>query len=418
MRVPGRRALTWLGRRPTVVDGVIALLFGASAVVSMYATIELLRQDPAFDEPGKAAIVVSLLVVTLPLVFRRRYPLTTAVVVIGGFVIGRILVNPGVPLLPWDGIVTVWACWLALYSAVAHGARTRITTLALGALVLVVSGEVVREVFFSGGGIYSDLPLNEVFLLAYNSVFIVLPLLLGLAVRSLRDRGAKLAEQAAELRLEREENARRAVLDERVRIARELHDVVAHHVSVMGVQAGAARRVMARRPDQAEQALSSIEASSRQAVVELHRLLGFLRRDGQDDALAPQPDLGQLPELIAQASKGDLTVDLSVQGEPRPLPGTLELSVYRVIQEALTNAIKHSGGTAATVRVAYGPSVLEVEVLDDGAGVSRRTDGAGHGLIGMRERVRLHGGHLRTGPGPLGGFVVHASFPLNGSTAP
>jgi signal transduction histidine kinase len=113
-----------------------------------------------------------------------------------------------------------------------------------------------------------------------------------------------------------------------------------------------------------------------------------------------------------------LTVDLSVQGEPRPLPGTLELSVYRVIQEALTNAIKHSGGTAATVRVAYGPSVLEVEVLDDGAGVSRRTDGAGHGLIGMRERVRLHGGHLRTGPGPLGGFVVHASFPLNGSTAP
>ena len=213
----------------------------------------------------------------------------------------------------------------------------------------------------------------------YNLVFIVLPVLLGVAVRSLRDRSRELAEQTVELRREREENARRAVLEERVRIARELHDVVAHHVSVMGIQAGAARRVMARRPDQAEEALSSIEASSRQAVVELHRLLGFLRREGQDDALAPQPDLAQLPELIAQATQGELTVGLSVEGEPRPLPGTLELSVYRVIQEALTNALKHSGGTAATVRVSYGPSTLEVEVADDGrgGGPARRAAGTG-----------------------------------------
>jgi len=312
--------------------------------------------------------------------------------------------------------VTVWACWIALYSAVAYRARTRTTALSVATLVVVVFAEVVREVFFVGGGVYRDLPLNEVFLLAYNAVFIVLPVLLGLAVRSLRDRSRELAEQTAELQREREENARRAVLEERVRIARELHDVVAHHVSVMGVQAGAARRVMARRPDQAEEALSSIEASSRQAVVELHRLLGFLRREGQEDARAPQPDLAQLPELIAQASQGELAVDLSVEGEPRPLPGTLELSVYRVIQEALTNALKHSGGTAATVRVSYEAATLEVEVADDGRG-GIPADGGGHGLIGMRERVRLHGGHLRTGPAPAGGFMVHASFPLNGGGA-
>jgi signal transduction histidine kinase len=244
----------------------------------------------------------------------------------------------------------------------------------------------------------------------------VLPLLLGLAVRSLRDRRRELAAQARELELEREENARRAVLDERVRIARELHDVVAHHVSVMGVQAGAARRVMVRRPEQAAEALTSIEGSSRQAVVELHRLLGFLRRADQDDALAPQPDLAQLPALIAQAARGALQVDLSIEGEARPLPGTLELSAYRVIQEALTNALKHSGGTAATVRVAYAPSTLEIEVRDDGRAHSDRATGrfGGHGLIGMRERVRLHGGHLRAGPSPQGGFAVHATFPLNG----
>ena len=413
MRARARQVMTWVERNPAAVDWTIALVFSAAAVISLSATIELLQQDPAFEDPAKAGIIVSLLAVTLPLALRRRYPLCVAVVVIGAFVVGRIAFSPDVPFLPWEGTVTVWACWIALYSAVAYGANLRATTLVVAALVLVLFAEVVREIFFVGGGIYRDLPLNEAFLLVYNLVFIVLPVLLGVAVRSLRDRSRELAEQTVELRREREENARRAVLEERVRIARELHDVVAHHVSVMGIQAGAARRVMARRPDQAEEALSSIEASSRQAVVELHRLLGFLRREGQDDALAPQPDLAQLPELIAQATQGELTVGLSVEGEPRPLPGTLELSVYRVIQEALTNALKHSGGTAATVRVSYGPSMLEVEVADDGRG-GGPAGGSGHGLIGMRERVRLHGGHLRAGPDPAGGFVVHASFPLNG----
>jgi signal transduction histidine kinase len=162
--------------------------------------------------------------------------------------------------------------------------------------------------------------------------------------------------------------------------------------------------------------LTSIEGSSRQAVVELHRLLGFLRRADQPDQLAPQPDLSQLPELVAHAARGGLGVDLSVEGEARPLARTLEVSAYRVIQEALTNALKHSGGSAATVRVAYSEAALEIEVCDDGTGAAGETTDnlGGHGLMGMRERVQLHGGHLRAAVTPGGGFAVHASFPLNG----
>jgi signal transduction histidine kinase len=274
----------------------------------------------------------------------------------------------------------------------------------------------VRELFFSQP-IFKHLPLTQGVVLAYNvAVVIGLPLLLGLTVRALRERQRQLVAQATELQREREENARRAVLEERVRIARELHDVVAHHVSVMGVQAGAARRVMQRQPDKAQEVLSAIEASSRQAVVELHRLLGFLRRANEPDELAPQPGLAQISELVTQAGQGGLAVEVVIEGHPRQLPRTLELSAYRVIQEALTNARKHSGGTAATVRLGYRPATLEVEVMDHGDGrqAQLKTHTRGHGLVGMRERVALHGGHLRAGPRQEGGFAVHASFPVNG----
>ena len=225
---------------------------------------ELLRQDPTFHVPAKAALVLSLLAVTVPLTLRRHSPLPVAVTVIVAFVVGRVTVNPALPGLPaWEGIVTTWACWLALYGAVAYGSRTRAARLVVAALGAILFGEVVREVVFYQGGVNIGLPLNAGFGLAYNAVFIILPMLLGGAVRSLRDRGRELAAHAAALQREREENARRAVLDERVRIARELHDVVAHHVSVMGIQAGAARRVMTRQPERAQEALTSIEASSR-----------------------------------------------------------------------------------------------------------------------------------------------------------
>jgi signal transduction histidine kinase len=397
------------------MDCILAAALACASLVSLYTTLELFQQDPAFRSPHKTWIVLSFLLITLPLAVRRRFPLAVPSVVVAAFVISRIVLHPHFPGLAWEQYFTVWACWLALYTAVALGnGRRRPRVVAL--LAAALFGEVVRELFYKGGP-FKGLPLNQGFYLAYNAGFIALPVLLGTAVRSLRERQAELAAQTAELRREREENARRAVLEERVRIARELHDVVAHHVSVMGVQAGAARRVMDRRPEQAQEVLSSIEASSRQAVDELHRLLGFLRRADQPDELAPQPNLGQLPDLVAQSSHGQLKVELSVEGETQPVPLILQVSAYRVIQEALTNARKHSGGTHASVRLRYTPTALEVEVLDDG---SRRHEPRaagvnGHGLIGMRERVGLHGGHLRAGARPEGGFVVHATFPLTAS---
>jgi signal transduction histidine kinase len=175
---------------------------------------------------------------------------------------------------------------------------------------------------------------------------------------------------------------------------------------------------MAKQPEKAEQMLSLIEASSRQAVVELHRLLGFLRRPDQPDELTPQPDLTRLPDLVAKVRQGGLIVELSIQGEQRSLPPTLEVSAYRVIQEALTNASKHSGGTTARVSLDYKPTVLEVDIRDDGNGRVKQPANqvGGHGLIGMRERVSLHGGHLSAMQTPKG-FAVHATFPVNGTAA-
>jgi signal transduction histidine kinase len=197
------------------------------------------------------------------------------------------------------------------------------------------------------------------------------------------------------------------VFEERVRIARELHDVVAHHVSMMGVQAGAARVVIDRDRAKAKEALSAIELSSRQAVAELHRLLGFLRQAGDRDDLASRPGLSQLPRLAASMSDSDLAVEVSIEGETRSLPPTVDVSAYRIVQEALTNTLKHSAASRADVHLRYWPDELELEIVDDGRpnGGSSSASG-GLGLIGMRERAALHGGQLSAGPAAGGGFAV------------
>ncbi|HWT23419.1 MAG TPA: sensor histidine kinase [Solirubrobacteraceae bacterium] len=243
--------------------------------------------------------------------------------------------------------------------------------------------------------------------------------LTGFALRE-RAAHAEAAEaRAAQAEREREENARRAVFAERVRIARELHDVVAHHVSVMGIQAGAARVVVDRDPVKAKEALSAIEASSRQAVVELHRLLGFLRQAGDRDERAPTPRLSELPRLAASMRDSNLSVDVRIEGEARSLPPTIDVSAYRIVQEALTNTLKHSAASRADVRLRYGPDELEVEVVDDGRadGAVATTGPGGLGLIGMRERAALHGGRLSAGPLADGGYHVKVTLPT-GSGAP
>lgn len=242
----------------------------------------------------------------------------------------------------------------------------------------------------------------------------VLPCAVGWALERRRALVAKLGAQAAELRTEQVLGARRAALEERNRMARELHDVIAHCMSVMVVQTQAARRVAPTDPEAARRALRAVERSGREALVELRRLVGALRREGEDLTLAAAPGLAQLDALVRRARAAGLPVDVRIEGGPRPLAPGVELVAYRVVQEALTNALKHAGPATASVTVMIGTDALDLRVIDTGRGSSERTssNGSGHGLVGMAERVELYGGTLETGPGPEGGFEVSARIPL------
>ena len=220
-----------------------------------------------------------------------------------------------------------------------------------------------------------------------------------------KERRAQLAER------ERDLVAREAVVEERARIARELHDAIAHNVSMMVVQAGAERRVLDDERAPTREVLETIEQIGRGALTEMRRLVGMLRSD-TDNPLAPQPGLDDLATLVSQVREAGLAVELHIEGEPRELPVGLELSAYRIVQEALTNALKHAGNAHASVRVLYGPDSLELEVVDDGAGSPAQVAGGGHGLVGMRERVALYGGHFDAGRRAGGGFAIRVLLPI------
>ncbi|WP_433242903.1 sensor histidine kinase [Streptosporangium sp. CA-135522] len=235
----------------------------------------------------------------------------------------------------------------------------------------------------------------------------------GVAVRRYRQVAIHAQERGELL-------AREAVNEERTRIARELHDVVAHGVSVMVMQAGAARLML--RPDQAteREALNVVEETGREAVEELHRILDLLHTGPERDGLAPQPSLARLDDLVEQMRAAGLDVRLSVEGEPTPLPVGLDLSAYRIVQEALANTLRHAGPTVAGVTVSYLPRALGLEILDEGprAGRTGQAGGAGHGQVGMRERVALFHGRLSAGPLPGGGYGVRVTLPLAGRVRP
>jgi signal transduction histidine kinase len=213
-----------------------------------------------------------------------------------------------------------------------------------------------------------------------------------------------------------EAEAARAVAEERRRIAREMHDVVAHSMSVMVVQAGGARRILRQDPARADAAGEQIERTGREALAEMRRMLGFLRA-GEDDPTEPQPGLERLDALVARTRDAGLPVTVRVVGEPRRLSSGLDLTAYRIVQEGLTNALKHAGGAPTEVDVRWGAQRLELEIRDDGRGRPPTRppngDGGGHGLVGMQERVRLYGGELRAGRSENGGFAVLARLPLN-----
>jgi signal transduction histidine kinase len=235
----------------------------------------------------------------------------------------------------------------------------------------------------------------------------------GENLRNRRARWAAMEERARRLEAEREERDRQAVTDERLRIARELHDVVAHSMSVIAVQSGVANHVIDSRPAQARQALATIEATSRSALVELRRLLGVLRQgDDPVASLEPNPGMAEIGRLADQIRSAGVEVELKIEGEPGELPPGVDLSAFRIAQEGLTNVLKHGGGVAR-VLVRYSPGAVAVEIADDGrAGTDGApAEGTGHGLIGMRERVAVFGGQLTAGPVPGGGYRMAARLP-------
>jgi len=324
------------------------------------------------------------LLATLPIGLRRRYPMPVLAVTLTAGLAMDLLYNS----FQFAGAV------VALYTVAAYVGRP--------------------ESFGAGVGTALALPLTQVGergLGLANTVgayvFFAGAWLLGDRLAARRAHVEELEERALRLEREREESERRAAAAEQERIARELHDIIAHNVSVMTVQAAAAGDVFETQPRRVREALSSIESTGREALTELRRLLGSVRTGD----LAPQPSLTELGALLEQVRGAGLAVELSVEGDARALPASLDLSAYRIVQEALTNTLKHARATHASVLVRYADEALEVEILDDGTAPPSEVDG-GHGLIGMRERTALFGGELEAGPAPGGGFSVHARIPL------
>jgi signal transduction histidine kinase len=244
----------------------------------------------------------------------------------------------------------------------------------------------------------------------FPTMFMVMSWLAGRAIHSRTRLTEALHEAAAQAAEEHDDEVRRAAAEERRRIAREMHDLVAHSMSVMVVQAGGARRILDRDPARALEAAERIERTGREALAEMRHLLGVLHPGEEARALAPQPTLAELDALITRARAAGLPVLLYEDGERRPLPAGLDLAAYRIVQEALTNALKYSGGAATEVTVTWGSLELAIEVRDRGR--RRVARDGGHGLVGMRERVRVYGGELETGPARGGGWRVRATLPL------
>jgi signal transduction histidine kinase len=375
-----RAAATWLtGIDAWIADGALASLLTVLAYVQV--------GGPFHNPPSDAWILVA----TLPLVFRRRHPFAAFAVQFIGLV-GAFQEN---------GVATVAAFVIGGYSLGVHARRRALSLLAVAVAALILA------IVFGHG----DLPPIPAALLPFT---LLLPAwLLGWALRVPRLRAGAMHERALRLEREREIATSQAVSAERTRIARELHDVVAHTVSVMVVQAGAARQLLRRSPDSADESLLSVEASGRDALRELRHLLELLGEDGGEPSLTPQPGAAQIGALVDRMVAAGQPVELRMSGEARPLPTGLDLAVYRIVQEALTNALKYARGARTDVLVDYGSDELRLEVVDEGDGAPA-PDGTGRGLIGMRQRVEMYGGQLQAGPRPGRGFAVRARLPLDG----
>ena len=381
-----------LAANPIVVDSAIALFLAALSLLAYFGTA-------AYIGPLSGVTLAFLLLESLPLIVRRRFPLAVLGVVAGASIVHLGLLPAGQSPTAGLGIL------VAVYTVGERlDRRTSSTATAVTAVLLAV-------VFIGRAG------LAEVALaLIQTELIIVVAWLLGDATRIRRLYAATLEERAQRLERERDERAERAVRDERERIARELHDVVTHHVSVIVIQAGGALRVIDRRPDEARTALDAIAATGRLALTDMRRMLGILGEQQDSD---PAPGLDRLDELLAHLRAAGLVVELTVEGDARPLDPGLGVSAYRIIQEALTNTLKHANGGRARVLVRYATDALDITVEDErrpGTPSVVEPPHEGRGLIGMRERASMLRGSLTAHPTPTG-FLVAARLPIDGAGA-
>jgi signal transduction histidine kinase len=365
-------------------------------VAAIGAALEIaLRNDPG-DEPTTTLwfTIPAVVATVLTLLGRRRYPFWAPAafwISCAGlsFVDGRLIVFP----------VTVYLAGLA--AAYLLGRLGDVTRGREGLLIVVAAGAII--VLNAPNRNASDVILiPAVFALAWLG---------GYAFRERDVQATEAEERALQAERERETAARLAVAEERARIARELHDIVAHALSVMVLQVGAVRHKLPDLPDEDREALEDVEQTGRMALSEMRRLLGAMRERGSEVELEPQPGLENLKPLVQRVRSAGLPVHLEIDGEPRALPRALDLSAYRILQEGLTNVLKHAGASHADVVVRHRPDALVLEIRDDGRGTGSG-DGLGHGLVGIRERVKLYDGEMSAGPANGGGFVLTASLRL------
>ena len=368
-------------------------LIAAAGLLALEANVVAVGEAMSGNDPPLALDVLACAAFALPLVWRRRAPLAATLAMMTA------ALAQGVAELtsPPDMAVSVALIALMMFSLGRHAEPRPAAwgaAYAAGAAIvvtlLVTPGDIVFPVVF----------------------FFLMPWAAGRALRQRLLLTRELAEQAARTEADREERAARAIADERARIARELHDVVAHSLTVMVIQAGAARRIVDSQPERVVEVADTIKRMGREALDEMRRLVGVMGDDGVGAALAPQPTLAELESLVERARGAGLDVQLEVRGERVPLPPGVDLSAYRVVQEALTNTIKHARASSARVVVAFADGELELTVADDGAGGESLVPSGGQGLAGMRERVTLYGGEFAAGPRDGGGFEVCARFPL------
>jgi signal transduction histidine kinase len=377
-----------LRTRPALVDALIAA-----------ALVVLAEAEAAFEAVSVPRWVDGLVVLgfTVPLAWRRRAPLLVLAVCVTAVIVYGEIESSGAHQ------TLILALALASFTVGYELPPSR----AWVAPALLVVGILVAWV-----GLGQSASDAAVAALIYGA-----PWAFGQILRARGRRLDELAEHAAQVEREREVREREAVEAERGRIARELHDVVSHSISVIAIQAQAVRHRLGPEQEREAADLRGVEATARQAMAEMRRLLGVLRADGERLPLAPQPGLDQLPRLVERARETGLRVELDVVGTATPLSPGIDLAAFRIVQEALTNALKHAGASSVEVEVRYGERELELVVEDDGVG-SAQAGGNGHGLYGMRERVALYGGTIAIGSGERGGFRVHAQLPVQENEAP